>query len=96
LARYTASTVTDPRTLAIELRRVRRQGWAEDYGEHNMSAHAVAAPVHDVEGNVVAALSLAFLADKPATVRETLRETVCRTAASLRPVRQAGTAASPA
>jgi len=83
LPRYTERTVTDPRALRSELARVRRLGWAEDTGEHNLSVHALAAPVHDAQGKVVAAVSLAFLANKPAAMRETFREAVCRTAAAV-------------
>ena len=85
LPRFTARTITDARALSRELARVRRLGWAEDTGEHNLSVRAVAAPVRDGDGAVVAALSLAYLADRPAAVREAFRDAVCRTAATIRP-----------
>jgi DNA-binding IclR family transcriptional regulator len=87
LPRYTARTITDTRALGRELARVRRLGWAEDTGEHNLSVHAIAAPVRDGQGGVVAALSLAYLADRPAAVREAFRDAVCRTAAAIHPAR---------
>jgi len=85
LPRFTARTITDSRALSRELARVRRVGWAEDTGEHNLSVHAVAAPVRDDAGGVIAALSLAYLADQPVAAREMFRDAVCRTAAAIQP-----------
>jgi DNA-binding IclR family transcriptional regulator len=62
LSRYTPRTFTDPKKLAAELARIRRQGWAEDKGEYSPSILAFAAPVHDRSGRAVAALSIPFLA----------------------------------
>jgi DNA-binding IclR family transcriptional regulator len=62
LPRYTPRTFTDPRKLATELARIRRQGWAEDKGEYSPSILAFAAPIEDRSGRVVAALSVPFLA----------------------------------
>ena len=48
--------------LERELERVRAQGWARDRGDQATSIHAVAVPVTEASGRVVAALSVPFLA----------------------------------
>ncbi len=62
LAGYTPRTITDPRRLNSELVRLRRQGWSQDKGETVLSIHAFAAPVFDTRGEMVAALSVPFIA----------------------------------
>ena len=47
LIRYTPRTITDPEKLRADLAKARKQGFATDLGEHNLSVHAVAAPVLD-------------------------------------------------
>lgn len=73
LARYTDRTQTDVRKLAVELARVRRQGWAEDRGEYAPSIHAFAAPIPDRSGRVVAALSVPYVAGAAASHVEKIR-----------------------
>ncbi len=73
LVRYTNRTLTDPKRLAAELARIRRQGWAQDRGEYSPSVHAFAAPIRDHNGKVVAALSVPFLAGASAARMEVLR-----------------------
>jgi len=58
LEAFTPSTVTSPAALAVELERVRRQGYAENRDEWIAGLSAVAAPVL-VAGRLVAALALA-------------------------------------
>ena len=58
LTRYTESTITDPRLLLEELRRVRSAGYAISCGELEDGIDAVAAPVFDHLGTVVAAVSI--------------------------------------
>src|SRR6516165_3973776 len=83
LASYTPSTISDARLLREELARVRRYGFAEDRGEHNANIAAVAAPVVDSAGNVVAAVSIAHFADRGAADLLRFRDAVCRTARSI-------------
>ncbi|MEI8190961.1 MAG: IclR family transcriptional regulator, partial [candidate division NC10 bacterium] len=59
LIRLTPTTVTGRRALRVELRRVRTQGHAVDNEECSVGIRAVAAPVRDRTGSVVAALSVA-------------------------------------
>ncbi len=56
--RATPNTITDPDALAAELERVVREGVAFDIEERNIGTCAVAAPVRDQLGNVIAAISV--------------------------------------
>lgn len=65
LPALTPRTVTDPAQLRLELDRIREAGWARDHGEQVVSVNAVAAPVADAAGRVVAAISVPFVAGTP-------------------------------
>ncbi|MBM3523477.1 MAG: IclR family transcriptional regulator, partial [Alphaproteobacteria bacterium] len=52
LPAFTSATIRDPRRLATELERVRRQGYAFNVGEYGAHVNGVAAPVADHEGKV--------------------------------------------
>jgi DNA-binding IclR family transcriptional regulator len=56
LHRYTQHTVTKPASLEAELERVREQGWASTTEEFEIGLNAVAAPIFDATGDVVAAV----------------------------------------
>ena len=58
LHRYTPASVTRPSVLEAELQRVREQGWASTAEEFEIGLNAVAAPVHDETGDVVAAVGV--------------------------------------
>ncbi len=58
LTRYTESTITDPRSLLEELRRVRALGYAVSCGELEEGIDAVAAPIFDHLSTVVASVSI--------------------------------------
>ena len=75
LTRFTAKTLTDARQLRTELARIRRQGWAQDKGEFSLSVHAVAAGIRDGSGDVIAALSVPFLAGARTAHVEKIRAT---------------------
>jgi DNA-binding IclR family transcriptional regulator len=62
LSRFTDRTLTDPQKLTQELARIRSRGWALDRGEYALSINAVAAPIPDRTGQVIAALSIPFVA----------------------------------
>lgn len=59
LAALTPYTITDHDLLRKELARIRDQGWAVNSEEAELGATSVGAPVRDVTGQVVAALSVA-------------------------------------
>ena len=81
--RFTQKTVTDPKKLAMELAKIRRQGWAHDKGEFSQSIHAFAAPIADRNGRVVAALSVPFLAGAKPSHVEKLRVTAIAAARAI-------------
>ena len=58
LHRYTPHTVTEPATLEAELATVREQGWASTTEEFEIGLNAVAAPLRDATGDVVAAVGV--------------------------------------
>ena len=58
LTRVTPFTVTQPGRLRAQLRRVRRDGFAETHEEMSLGACSVAVPVRAQDGNVVAALGI--------------------------------------
>jgi len=57
-----AGKPVDIAALNLELDRIRVDGWARDWGDQAASIHAVAVPVTDASGRVMAALSVPFLA----------------------------------
>ena len=57
LRRFTPYTVTSLTALADELGRVRRDGYATSFEQLEAGLHAVAVPVFDARGEVVAAIS---------------------------------------
>lgn len=59
LPRKTPYTISDHETLRRQLAAVRAQGWAENVNESEVGVASVAAPIRDVRGVVVAALSIA-------------------------------------
>ncbi len=83
LAAMTPRTVTDLKRLRGELARIRRQGWAQDKGENLPSILAYAAPVRAPGGEVIAAVSVPFLAGSPAARMEEVRQSVIATARAI-------------
>ncbi|HVY43569.1 MAG TPA: IclR family transcriptional regulator [Hyphomicrobiaceae bacterium] len=70
---FTNRTITDPKRLRSELARIRRLGWAQDKGETAPSIHAFAAPVFDTRDQMVAAISVPFLAGTEPSRMEKIR-----------------------
>jgi len=61
---YTPRTIVDPEGLRAELVRIRKQGYAVVDQELEEGLRAVAAPVHDGDGRVVAAVNSALHASR--------------------------------
>lgn len=59
LTALTISSITDPGQLKAQLADVRRSGLAYDEGESTESVCCVAAPVQDLSGDTIAAISIA-------------------------------------
>ena len=58
LPAITGNTVTDVAVLRAQLSQIRHQGWAHNRDESEIGATSIGAPVRDVSGQVVAALSV--------------------------------------
>lgn len=74
----TTNTITDPARLLRELDEVRTRGYAINDEESIVGMMAIAAPVHDFRGKVVAALSISFPKHivRPEEVRRIIEQTV--------------------
>ena len=62
LTKYTDETITDRAGLLENLELIRKRGWALDDQENESHIRCVAAPVVNVEGDVLAAISISGLA----------------------------------
>ena len=58
LVTFTERTIVELEPLLEELARIRRRGYATAIGEYELGLNAVAAPVHDARGNVIAAVDI--------------------------------------
>src|SRR4029453_4201862 len=58
LVSSTERTIVQLEPLLEELARIRRRGYATAIGEYELGLNAVAAPVYDARGNVIAAVDL--------------------------------------
>ena len=58
LIRFTETTLTSLEDLMAELDAIYQQGYALDRGEHEHEVRCVAAPIFDISGEAVAALSI--------------------------------------
>src|SRR6476660_5259986 len=52
------SSLAEREALLEELARIRRRGYATAIGEYELGLNAVAAPIHDARGNVIAAVDI--------------------------------------
>jgi DNA-binding IclR family transcriptional regulator len=58
LPRYTERTLVELDPILEELARIRRRGYATAIGEYELGLNAVAAPVHDARGQIIAAVDV--------------------------------------
>ncbi|MFZ5808274.1 MAG: IclR family transcriptional regulator [Chloroflexota bacterium] len=58
LTQYTDNTVTDVQQLMQEFEIIRQRGYSFDRGEHEHEVRCIAAPIFDISGKTVAALSI--------------------------------------
>ena len=58
LTAFTDATITDPDRLHDEVERTRQQGWADATGEREQDLHAVAVPVRNADGALLAILGV--------------------------------------
>ena len=64
LPRYTENTLTDPKNLAGELDKIRRQGYAYDNEEAEKGVSCIGAGIYNDEGRLVAGLSVSAPSDR--------------------------------
>lgn len=83
LRRLTPSTITNPASLAQQLRTVRSSGCAFDAGEAVSEVHCVAAPVRDDMGVVVAAVSVSVPASRFVPAVSEFKRSVIATGAEI-------------
>lgn len=79
----TPHTVTDFQILALELEKVRQQGFAWDKEEVSLGLGCVAAPIRDHTGEVIAAISLSLPAHRFYHQQNTYTEIVIKTAQTI-------------
>ena len=81
----TPRTITTPDKLRAELIRVRRQGWALVDQELEDGLRAIAAPIHDEHGNVIAAANFAVHASRWSNnaIRDTLLPRLLQTTTTI-------------
>lgn len=80
LTQYNERTLIEQEALEEELSRVREQGWARDHGEFTAAVNSYAAPIRDRSGDVVAAVSIPFVAGRDAEYEQLVRATALATA----------------
>lgn len=83
LPAITASTLTESDALRRELNRIRQEGVSISQGENIEGIRAIAAPIHDVSGEVVAAVSVSGPRSRLDGVLDSLIDMVKNTANSI-------------
>lgn len=58
LPKFTENTITDPQRLKVELKKIREDGFAVSDGEVHQGVRAIAAPIFNGRGKIIADLSL--------------------------------------
>jgi hypothetical protein len=76
LQKVTPNTITDPAALSAMLARIKSQGVAEDSGEYVDGVRAFAAPIRDVLGECIAAISVPFVNTADSARAATIRDAV--------------------
>lgn len=74
LPALTPNTITDVARLRRQLASIRKKGWSKDQSEQSTSINAVAAPVIDREGTILAAISVPYLFGLPEERVTVIRE----------------------
>jgi IclR family transcriptional regulator, pca regulon regulatory protein len=82
LRALTSHTIADPSSLRAELQKIRTQGWAIVDQELEEGLRSIAAPIHDSEGRVIAAVNVSTHAGRRsiADIISELLEPLLRTA----------------
>lgn len=85
LKAFTDKTITDLEALERELEKIRQVGYALDQGEHEAEVRCIAAPIFNMQGEVVAALSISGPAGRmePLEANRFLIEKACLAAQAI-------------
>lgn len=88
LPAYTPRTIADRATLQAHLQVIRRQGYALDDEERFIGVRCLAAPIHDHQGKVIAAISLSgptvrMTLDKVPAWAELIKKTAAEISAAM-------------
>jgi DNA-binding IclR family transcriptional regulator len=59
LKKYASNTLTDPNKLEAKLKTIQEQGYAVSHEEREPGAYSIVAPIREVNGKVIASLSIA-------------------------------------
>lgn len=70
----TKNTISDPELFRTELARVRGQGYAISLGERDIDVVAIATPIFDEEGKIIASLSVSGPASRFEITQEAIEE----------------------
>jgi len=70
MKRYTEATITTLEELFLELEQIRIRGYALDKGEHEADVRCVAAPIYNLNGDVIASISVSGPASRIEPVEE--------------------------
>lgn len=76
LAKFTDNSICDKPTLKKELDKIKKQGFAEEHEELVLTRSCLAAPIFDISGNVIAAVSFSADTSRIKAEREDLIEKV--------------------
>jgi IclR family KDG regulon transcriptional repressor len=80
---FTPNTITNLDALASELARVRAQGYAFDHEEVALGLCCVAAPIYDLEGRAIAAISMSIPAYRFYPQQDNYTSIILKTAAHI-------------
>lgn len=72
----TANTISDPDAFRAELAKIRELGYAVSRGERDAEVMAIAAPIFNQEGKVIASLGLSGPASRFSVTAEAIRQVV--------------------
>jgi IclR family KDG regulon transcriptional repressor len=59
MVQHTVNTITNPEVLKKQLKQVKKQGYACDFGEYHQDVISVSAPVYNDVGEIIAGISIA-------------------------------------
>jgi len=85
LRKYTDTTIYELDSLENHLQDIRQNGYAFDKGEHEEEVRCVASPIFNMDGQVIAAISISGSSNRldPLEENKEIIQETCKTAASI-------------